>query len=212
MHTKSKELPDTPYRVCALLLSMYGLLRGGLEAVVPGGAPALKQYLEGRGLMREDLTFAYTSEGRLQMHVKLWWRKNGPHDFTLYGRGHGGAFDPVKYIHEIWLLSPKYRHFIRQKTRLGWGPMRASTLVSVIKDGVEAQGLDPTRYAATSLRAGGATMLLALGWCVEDIMLFAGWASEVARRYLRKLAVDTRDVIWDSTQDWNIHMHMVRRN
>jgi hypothetical protein len=192
---------DSKYMAACYVLGYHGLLRVS-EMTIPSKAQE-PRWLSGRGLMNEDLKQVRGPRGRKGMEITLKWRKNAQRGellrITLWERKQAGDLDPFQILVKIHRPDRPRAMLLREKgVRVGWRPMTAARVRKRIKAALAALGENPKIHSSHSLRASGATALIATGkWSTEMVMQYGGWNSRAAERYFRAAMNRGRDAVGD---------------
>jgi hypothetical protein len=192
---------DSKYLLACYVLGYHALLRVS-EMSIPSAEKA-PEWCGGRGLMNEDVKQVTGFNGRAGMEVTLRWRKNNQRGeelkITLWGEPEAGALDPVRILRRVHQPGQPRAMLLREKRqRLGWRPLRADWVRKRVKAALASLGEDPLIYSSHSLRASGATTLIATGkWTPEMIMEYGGWKSKAVRRYFRAAMNQDRNAVGD---------------
>lgn len=140
------------------------------------------------GLRLEDLTFPDDGLVVFLARSKTDQEGQGVKKAIPYG-GHA-ATCPVRAV-QAWIdllgvrTGPLFRR-IYKDGRIGTNALSDRSVALIVKKTALAAGLDPTRFAGHSLRAGFATQAAISGVSERAILKQGNWASEkMARRYIR---------------------------
>ena len=199
---------DSDYLKACYVLGYHGLLRVS-EMTLPSTARA-PEWFGGRGLMNEDLRFFTAPDGRPAVEITLKWRKNAQRGdvlkITLYGSELGERLDAVAILRKVHRPNRPRAMLLREKRKLlGWRPMTSAWVRRRLKAGLAALGEDPRIHSSHSLRASGATALIATGkWTPTMVAEYGGWSSLVVLRYFRAAMNKGRDAVgdvWDKFVD-----------
>ena len=125
----------------------------------------------------------------IRLHRTKVHRRGGPQYVTLRDYG---PFSAVRMLrrhfdrHSLWSNPKSFVYPCFSRGKYDWNHSLATwQLRSLIKAAVQGIGLDPSRYACHSLRAGGATDLFRCGVYYPTIKKFGRWKSDTALIYYR---------------------------
>lgn len=198
---------DRHYLAAAYCLTFYCMFRVS-EVSIPS-AKRLKKWLSERGLFNRDLTFFVSEDGRQPVTIFVKWRKNDERgrglSVTLYAPWDSNLPDPVAILKRVHKPHRPNEMLLRERrSRTAWRPMRADWIRTRLKASLAKLDLDPRLYSSHSLRASGASALMATGlWTAIMICEMGGWRSMAMLRYLRAVVIHNRDAVGDIGAHWS---------
>lgn len=104
---------------------------------------------------------------------------------TVALSANGGDLCPVRWLREVLANAPRKDPDAAVFQRADGSPASYDDLQAFIKALCASAGLDSARFSTHSLRIGGATTLMKLGFAADAIQKLGRWVSDSYKRYLR---------------------------
>jgi hypothetical protein len=167
------DVADT-VRFAAMVIGLYGLLRAS-EYIhkAPYGCILLRCHVTfGDGFVTLHLSQSKTDVFREGVDVVL--------------HANGGPLCPVRWLRYAMACAPRKDANAPVFQLPSGGPITYTAYQSFISNLCRATGLAPGRFSSHSLRSGGATSLMALGFPPTTVQAVGRWTSDAFKVYIHE--------------------------